>query len=153
MSLDLYLQYTGMTADALKETFRAQAEKQVKIRLALEKIVELENIVPTEEDIDAQYNKMAEQYGMEADKLKEIVPSDELVKDIAVNKAIDLIKETAEITDKKPAAKKTAAKKSTAKKADAADDAEKPKKAPAKKTASKKAATPKAEENSEDDPK
>ena len=153
MSLDLYLQYTGMTADALKETFRAQAEKQVKIRLALEKIVELENIVPTEEDIDAQYNKMAEQYGMEADKLKEIVPSDELVKDIAVNKAIDLIKETAEITDKKPAAKKTAAKKSTAKKADAADDAEKPKKAPAKKTASKKAATPKAEENSEDDAK
>ena len=132
MSLDLYLQYTGMTADAL----------------ALEKIVELENIVPTEEDIDAQYNKMAEQYGMEADKLKEIVPSDELVKDIAVNKAIDLIKETAEITDKKPAAKK-----STAKKADAADDAEKPKKAPAKKTASKKAATPKAEENSEDDAK
>ncbi|MGI5896151.1 MAG: trigger factor [Oscillospiraceae bacterium] len=145
MSLDLYLQYTGMDADALKGTFRAQSEKQVKVRLALEKIVELENIVPSEEDIDEQYKKMAESYGMEADKLKEIVPADDLVKDIAVNKAIDLIKETAVISEKKPAAKKSTAKKSTAKKADADKAADDGEKAPAKKTAAKKSTAKKAE--------
>ena len=99
----------------------------MKVRLAFEKIVELENIVPSEEDIDEQYKKMAESYGMEADKLEEIVPADDLVKDIAVNKAIDLIKETAVISEK-TGCKKSTAKKSTAKKADAdkaADDGEK----------------------------
>ena len=143
MSLDLYLQYTGMTVDAMKESFRAQSEKQVKIRLALEKIVELENIVPTEEDLNEQYAKMAEQYGMEADKLKEIVPADEISKDIAMNKAIDMIRDSAVISAKKPAAKKT-----TKKAADTAEGEEK--KAPAKKPAAKKTAAKKTETKTED---
>lgn len=145
MSLDMYLQFTGMTADAMKDTFRAQSEKQVKVRLALEKIVELENIAPSEADIDEQYKKMAEGYQMEADKLKEIVPADDLVKDIAVNKAIDFIKENAVITEGKAAAKKPAAKKPAAKKADA-DEGEK---APAKKPAAKKTAAKKKAEDAE----
>jgi len=99
---------------------------QVKYRLALEKIVELENITPDEKDIEEQYKKMAEDYGVELEKVKSAIPASELSKDIAVGKAIDFIKENAVITEvepkakaeeeKKPAAKKTAAKKPAAKK-------------------------------------
>ena len=116
LNLDMYLQYTGMEIDSFRKTFREQAEKQVKIRLALEKIVELENIQPTAEEIEAEYNKMAENYKMDVEKIKGFVPEKDLVKDLAVNKAIDLIKESAELTDKKPAAKKTTAKKAAASK-------------------------------------
>ena len=115
MNLDLYLQYTGMELDSFRKTFREQAEKQVKIRLALEKIVELENIEPTAEEIEAEYNKMAENYKLEVEKVKSFVPEKDLAKDLAVNKAIDLIKESAVLSDKKPAAKKPAAKKTAAK--------------------------------------
>ena len=107
MNLELYLQYTGMEMDAFRKTFREQAEKQVKIRLALEKIVELENIQPSAEEIAAEYDKMAENYKMEVEKIKGYIPEKDLVKDLAVNKAIDLIKDSAEISEKKPAAKKT----------------------------------------------
>lgn len=152
MSLDLYLQYSGMTVDALKESFRAQAEKQVKIRLALEKIVELEKIEPSEEDLNEQYQKMAEQYNMEADKLKEIVPADDISKDLAMNKAIDLIRDSAVISEKKASAKKAAPKKTAAKKAAAEETAEgeKAAKAPAKKPAAKKSAAKKTESVSEE---
>ncbi len=115
MNLDMYLQYTGMEMDSFRKTFREQAEKQVKIRLALEKIVELENIVPTAEEIEAEYNKMAENYKLEVEKVKSFIPEKDLAKDLAVNKAIDLIKESAEISNKKPAAKRAAAKKPAAK--------------------------------------
>ena len=153
MNLDLYLQYTGMDVDALKESFRAQSEKQVKIRLALEKIVELEKIVPSEDDINEQYKKMAEQYNMEVDKLKEIIPSDDIVKDLAMNKAIDLIRDSAVITEKKASAKKTASKKTTAKKTvedEKETEGEETKKAPAKKTTAKKTTTKKTEAKAED---
>lgn len=115
MNLDLYLQYTGMELDSFRKTFREQAEKQVKIRLALEKIVELENIVPSAEEIEAEYNKMAENYKLDVEKVKSFIPEKDLSKDLAVNKAIDLIKDSAVISDKKPAAKKAAAKKPAAK--------------------------------------
>ncbi len=113
LNLETYLQYTNATIDEFKNSFRPQAESQVKFRLALEKIVELEKIEATEEDINAQIEKMAKDYGMEAEQIRNAVPAEELAKDIAVNKAIDLIKENAVITEveakaeKKPAAKKT----------------------------------------------
>ena len=125
LDLDTYLKYTNATIDEFKNSFRPQAEGQVKFRLALEKIVELEKIEATEEDINAQIEKMAEQYGMEADKIRAAVPTEEIAKDLAVGKAIDFIKENAEITEvetktekaeKKPAAKKTSTAKKTTKK-------------------------------------
>ena len=122
MNMDMYMQYTGMDQKAIREQFRPQAEKQVKTRLALEKIVELENIEPSEEDIEAEYNKLAERYKMEADKVKALVPVEELKKDLAVNKAIDFLKENAEIEEVK--VKKTTAKKSTAKKSTKKEDTE-----------------------------
>ncbi len=152
MDLKTYLKYTGGTIDDFKNTFLPQAEAQVKIRLALEKIAELEKIEATEDDLNAEFEKMAKDYGIELDKVKASVPADELKKDLAVQKAMDLVKSAAVITEvdkktekaaeepaKKPATKKTAAKKTTAKKAETAEgEAEKPNKTAAKKTAEKK---------------
>lgn len=128
MDLETYMKYLGQSDVAeFRKNFRPQAERSVKVRLALEKIVELENIVPSADDIKEEYEKLAKQYNMEADKLKGMVLEEELVKDIAVSKAIALVKDAAEIkevakktekAEKKAPAKKPAAKKSTAKKAD-----------------------------------
>lgn len=123
MNLQTYLQYTGMELDSFKLTFKDQAQKQVKIRLALEKIAEIENIVVTDDIIDAEYARLAETYKMDIDKIKDMVPQSEFVKDLAVNKAIDLVKESATITEKKETAKKETAKKAAPKKA-AKKDAE-----------------------------
>ncbi|MBR3968852.1 MAG: trigger factor [Clostridia bacterium] len=114
MNLDLYLQYTGSTIEQFRETFRPQAEMQVKYRLALEKIVELEGIKADEEAVEAEFAKIAEGYGVEVDKVKAVIPASEVEKDVAVGKAIDFVKANAVITDavdEKKEAKKAAAKK------------------------------------------
>lgn len=117
LNLETYLKYTNSNIDEFKKSFRPQAESQVKFRLALEKIVELENITPDEKDVEAEYEKLAKDYGVEADKVKNAIPAEELKKDIAVNKAVDLVKESAVITEVEPKAEeKTAAKKPAAKK-------------------------------------
>lgn len=139
MNLETYIKYTGSDMAEFEKTFRPQAEKQVKMRLALEKIVELENIVPTEEEVNAQIEKMASDYGVSVEQVKNAVPAEEIAKDLAVNKAIDLVKAAAVITEvKKTAAKKTATKK--------ADGEEKP---AAKKTTAKKSTAKKAEDKAE----
>lgn len=123
LNLETYLKYTGSNIDDFKKSFRPQAEGQVKFRLALEKIVELENITADEKEITEQYEKMAKDYGVDADRVKSAIPESEVAKDLAVGKAIDFIKDNAVITEvesktekKEPAKKKTAAKKTTAKK-------------------------------------
>ena len=97
MNLELYLQYTGMEMNSFRMTFEEQAKKQVKIRLALEKIVELENISASEEELEAEYAKLAENYQMKTDEIKSVIPASELKMDLAVNKAIDLVKSSAVI--------------------------------------------------------
>ena len=111
LNLETYLQYTDMDKNSFRFTFKVQAEKQVKIRLALEKIVEVENITVDDEAVEAEYVKLADAYKMEVEKIKSFVPAEEFVKDLAVNKAIDLIKDTAVITEKvvDPAAEETPA--------------------------------------------
>ena len=147
MNLETYMQYMGGNVDALKENFRPQAERQVKVRLALEKIVELEKIEVSAEDLDKEFSVMAETYSMTVEQIKAAIPEADIAADIAVQKAMALIKENAKITEvkeytkkeeeqkeSKPAAKKPAAKKTTTTKK--AADGEK--KAPAKKPAAKK---------------
>ncbi len=95
LDLKTYFQYTGMTLDSLRAQMRPQAEKQVKLRLALEKIAELEKVEVTEEDITAEINRIAEAYQMEADKVREMVPTDSVAADMKVKKAMDLVKEKA----------------------------------------------------------
>lgn len=100
MNLQMYMQYTGMNVESFRKSFREQAEKQVKVRLALEKIVEVEDIKVDDEAVEAEYAKLAEAYKMEVEQIKSFVPAEEFVRDLAVNKAIELIKDTAKITDK-----------------------------------------------------
>lgn len=97
ISLDLYMQYTGQTIDTVKKAYAEQAEKQVKLRLALEKIAKLENIEVTEDELKAEFDKLAEAYKLDVDQIKQFIHDDDLKKDIAVGKAVDLIKDTAVI--------------------------------------------------------
>ena len=97
ISLDMYLQYTGQTLDTVKKAYAEQAEKQVKLRLALEKIAELENVQVTDEELETEFKKMADNYKLELEQVKNFVGADELKKDIAVSKTVDLIKEAAVI--------------------------------------------------------
>jgi len=120
MDLNTYLKYTGSTVEDLKASFRPQSEKQVKMRLALEKIVELENIVPSDEDISAEYEKLTTMYGVSLEQVKASIDEKTLAGDIAMNKAIDFVKASSKISDvekrseeKKASAKKPAAKKTT----------------------------------------
>lgn len=126
LNLDTYLQYTGSELATFRKTFAEQAQRQVKIRLALEKIAEMEKLEVSEEDINAEYAKIAEGYKIELEQVKAVIPAQELVKDLVVTKAIDLVRDSAEITEKAevaPAPKKSAVRKTT-KKAEAQKDAE-----------------------------
>ena len=81
-----------MTMDSLKTTYREQAEKQVKLRLALEKIVELENIEANDEDIDKEYANIAEHYKMPVDTVKQYIRPEDIKLDVEVGKAVDMVK-------------------------------------------------------------
>ena len=111
---DQYMKYTGTTEESLKAEAAAPAEKQIRMALALEAIVKEENLEATAEEVEAEYTRMAGQYGMEVEKVKEYVKETELREQICRDKAVDLI--VAEAVAEKPA-KKT-------KKADEAADEE-----------------------------
>ncbi len=96
LSMEQYTQFSGMTIDGLKEQVRPEAETRIKSSLVLEQIAKDENIEVSEDEINAEIEKMAAQYGMEADKLKEYLGDAEkesIKRDLAVTKAVDLIME------------------------------------------------------------
>jgi trigger factor len=95
LDLATYFKYTGMTIETLKEQLRPQAEKQVKVRLALEKIAKLEKLSVTAKDVEAEYKRIADAYNMPVDKVKELVAKDGITADLKVKAAIDLVKEKA----------------------------------------------------------
>ena len=100
LDLNTYFKYTGMTLDSLREQMRPQAERQVKARLALEKIAALENLEATEDDINAEYEKIANAYGIELDQVKASIDSEAIAADMKVQKAMELVKEKAVVTVK-----------------------------------------------------
>jgi trigger factor len=160
LNVTSYLQYTGMDMEAFRKTFREQAESQVKIRLALEKIAEIEKFDISPEDVEDEYKKLAERYNVEVDKIKAAIDAKAVEKDLVVTKAIDLVRSSAVITEetaesklaskedekaqetaeKKPAAKKTASKAKEKAQEAAEENPEATKAAPRK---SKKKAEPK----------
>jgi len=156
MPLDMYMKYTGLTIEAMKQQFKPQAEMAVKSTLALEKVAELEKIAVKDKDVEAKFEEMAKAYNMEVDKIKELLREEDkenIKKDLVIEKAVKVImdnivkvkeekKPAAKKTEeKKPAAKKTTTKKTTAKAADAKEETKTTAKKPAaKKTATKKAA-------------
>ncbi|MBQ9557754.1 MAG: trigger factor, partial [Clostridia bacterium] len=148
IDLDSYIKYTATSLETLRENFAPQAKQQVRIRLALETVAKEEGLTANEDELEAEYKTIAESYKMPVDRIKAIIPSDGLEKDIVVRKAIDFVKSSAvsgkDAADEKPAKAEKAPAKAPAKKP-AAKAEEKPaakpaaKKAPAKKSAPKKA--------------
>ena len=131
MDPDTYLQYTGMTIEDLRAQFRERAETQVKCRLALDKIAELEKVEVTEDDIKARYDEMVKMYEVELSVVENAFPKEQMEKELKGQKALDLVKAAAKITVEGEHDHDHAEKKAPAKKAA-------PKKAPAKKPAAKK---------------
>lgn len=97
MDMNTYMQYMGMDVNGLKGMYREEAEKRVKLRLALETIAKKENIEVTEADLEEEYQKMADAYKMEIDKVKAAVPAESLTEDVKVEKALKLVKDKAVI--------------------------------------------------------
>ncbi len=100
LDLNTFMKYTGQTLEGLREQFKPMAERQVKTRLALEKIVELEGITTSDEEAAAEYENLAKAYGMSADEVKNYVEADAIKADLCVKKAVDFVKENASITTK-----------------------------------------------------
>ncbi len=100
ITLDQYLQLTGMTREQVREQFKPQAISQIRTRLVLEEIAKAENIEVSQEDLDAELTKMAESYKMELEKLKEVLGENEKNQfklDLAVQKAVDFLVEHANL--------------------------------------------------------
>ena len=164
IDVDTYLSYMGTDKEAFEKSMREQAVSQVKLGLALDKIAEDEKIEVSAEDIEEEFKKLAEMYGMEVEKIKSLIAEDLLKADLLKEKVVKFVVDNAkalkpgkkaaakkapakktddaEAAEKKPAAKKAPAKKAAAKK----DEGEVEKKAPAKKPAAKKTAAKKADD-------
>ena len=98
LTMDQYMQFTGSTVDALVEQSKPQALKRIQSRLVLEAVAAAENLVASEEETEAELSKMAEQYKMEVEKLKDLLGEEELKnikEDLAIQKAVDLVTEAA----------------------------------------------------------
>ncbi|MBQ7172356.1 MAG: trigger factor [Clostridia bacterium] len=134
LSLDDYMKYTGKDLAGLKAEMMPRAEKSVRTRLALETIAEAEKLEATDEQIDAELKKIADAYGIDADKIGEYVPRENVKRDVLAESAMKLVRDSAKITEEAEGEKPAKAKKAPAKKAD-------PEKKPAaaKKPAAKKA--------------
>ena len=149
ITLDDFLRYTGKTREDLEESFRPQAVNNVKSRLALEKIAELEGLEAADEDVEKKYADLAEQYKVEVEQVKKFIPAEDIRTDLLCRKAMDLVVANAVV--KAPAEEKPA---EEAKPAEApaeetapTEEVKKPaKKTTARKGTSKKAAEPKTEE-------
>ncbi len=99
MNIDMktYMQYMGMEESTVREMYREEAEKKVKLRLALQSIAVKENVEVTDADIEDEYSKMAEAYKMDVKQVKAAIPADSLSEDIKVQKALDIVKNSAVI--------------------------------------------------------
>ena len=95
MDMGMYFKYTGMTLEGMRDQMRPQAETFVKTRLALEKIAELENLTASEEEIEAEYTRLAEAYQLEAEQIKGMIPAESVSEDLRVKAAMELVKANA----------------------------------------------------------
>ena len=100
MNLEGYLKATGTDVPTFRNMFREQAEKQVKGRLALKKVAELENIEITDEMLEDEFKKLAERYGMEIDQIKKAMPAEALTADLKIDRAIEVLRTNAKAVKK-----------------------------------------------------
>ncbi len=154
LSLEQYLKFTGQNPQQLMDQAKEQAVFRIQSRLVLEAVVKAENITASDDDVQAELKRMAEQYNMEIEKVKEILGEGELKNlstDLAVQKAVDFLVENAKATKPKKTAAKKAAKSEEEAPAEAAE--EKPKKTTTRKTTAKKKDAEEAAEATEEKPK
>ncbi len=97
MDLATYCQYTGMEIGSVEAMYKPQAETRVKLRLVLEAIARQEEITVTDEDIEAEFVKMAESYKAEVDEIKKYIPAENLAEDMKVEKAMNFVRDNAKI--------------------------------------------------------
>ncbi len=100
MNLDMYLQYTGSTIEQMRENFKEQAEKQCKVTLVIEAVMNKEGIDVTDEELEDKIVEMSKMYNMELDKLKEVLrpeDKDDIAKDIKFSKTVDMLVNKAKI--------------------------------------------------------
>lgn len=138
LDIKTYLKYTGMDEKAFREGFKERAEKQVRLDLAVEKIIEAEKLEVSDDEINEEYDKYSKAYNMEVEQIKKAIPAENLKPELLSRKVIDLVIENAVFTEAKSAAKKPAAKKTDDKDDAKAEKKPAAKKAPAKKPAAKK---------------
>ncbi|MBQ9736138.1 MAG: trigger factor [Clostridia bacterium] len=98
LDLATYCKYTGMTLDTIREQMRPRAEKQVRVRLVLEKIAKLEKLSVLKKDLEAEYKRIAEAYNVPVDEVKKLIDPKDLTEDLKVKAAVELVKEKAVIT-------------------------------------------------------
>ncbi|MGN0460024.1 MAG: trigger factor [Ruminococcus sp.] len=107
MDFNTYMKYMGATPDTIKEMYRPDAERRVKLRLALEKIAEKENFEITSEELDAEYNRLAEQYKMDVEEVKKAINDESLSADLKTQKAMDFAVDNTNTESKKASEAKT----------------------------------------------
>ena len=107
MDFNTYMQYMGATPDTIKEMYRPDAERRVKLRLALEKIAEKEGFEITTEELDAEYNRLAEQYKMDVEEVKKAINDESLSADLKSQKAMDFAVDNSKTESKKASEAKT----------------------------------------------
>lgn len=107
MDFNTYMKYMGATPDTIKEMYRPDAERRVKLRLALEKIAEKENFEITAEELDAEYNRLAEQYKMDVEEVKKAINDESLSADLKTQKAMDFAVDNSKTESKKSNEAKT----------------------------------------------
>jgi trigger factor len=107
-SLDLYYQYTGSTEEKLRESFKEEAERQVKSRLALERVAKTEKIKAGKKEMEEEYKKIASGYNVDIDYVKKNIPEEGISEDIVLRKAMQVIKDNAVVTTATPAAEENA---------------------------------------------
>ena len=98
LDLKTYMQYTGLSLDDIRAQMRPQAEKQVKVRLALETIAKIEALDATAEEIDAEYTRIAEAYSVDVNEVKAMILAEDIKADLIVGKAMQLVKDNAKVT-------------------------------------------------------
>jgi trigger factor len=138
LDLNTYFKYTGLTLETLREQMRPQAEQQVKVRLALEKIAELEALTVTDEELEAEYVNISNTYNVPLEEVKKMINADDLKADVLVGHAMKFVRDNAKVGK---------AKKATTKKAPKAETTEAPaeEKKPTRKPRAKKTTTESAE--------
>lgn len=97
LDMNTYMQYMGMDLNSLTDMYKDEAEKRVKLRLALETVAIKENIEVSSDDLEEEYKKIAENYKMEVEQVKASIPEESLTEDIKVEKALNLVKDNAVI--------------------------------------------------------